>query len=498
VRKRYRPWTPRQTHLLPPSPLDWLPEDHLVYFVLDVVERLDVREIEDAIARKDPRGERPYDPRMMLALLLYGYCVGVFSSRKLARATYEDVPFRVLGGGGHPHFTAINNFRLDHRGALPGLFLQVLKLCARAGLVKLGHVSLDGAKILANASKHKAMSYERMTKEEARLKAEIEAMLTRADDADRREDERFGAGKDAKDLPEELRRRETRLRKIQEAMAALKREAAEARAAELRELADAQRAKVDDPSVDPIERKRAQTRADQHDARADELDGGSDDDPPAGAGDDLPHHRVPATPDGEPKPNAQRNFTDPESRIMLKGGAFVQAYNVQIVVDSQAQVILAEAVTNQPPDPQHLTPLLDRTLANVGRAPDALSADNGYYTDENVADCEARRVDPFLAVGRIKRGSSPADAVQATSSSPVKEQMRAKLATAEGRAIYARRKVIAEPPFGQIQAARGFRRFSLRGLSKVRSEWTLVCLTHNLLKLFRGLWTDGTQPIPAV
>jgi transposase len=310
---------------------------------LDVVTAtLDLGAIEKAIQGRDWRGERPYAPTMMVALLIYGYSVGVFSSRRMARATYEDVPFRVLAGGEHPHFTTINQFRLEHREALAGLFIQVLRLCRKAGLVKLGHVSFDGSKVQANASKHKAMSYQRMQEDEKKLAAEVEALLKRADETDRREDEAHGVGKAAEDLPAELQRREARLSRIREAKAALEQEAAQVRAEALLELAEGQRKKADDESVDPAERKRAATRAAQSEKQANELSGDDDDDRPAGTGPsgDLPRHRVPVRPDGTPEPTAQRNFTDPDSRIMMKDGAVVQAYNAQIAVDAEAQVIV--------------------------------------------------------------------------------------------------------------------------------------------------------------
>ena len=368
--KSYRPWSPTQSFLLPPSPLEWLPEGHLAYFVLEVAQALDLAAIEDAIQEKDGRGERPYPPPMMVALLVYGYCVGVFSSRRLARATFEDVAFRVIAGGEHPHFTTMNQFRLEHREALSKLFVQVLRLCRKAGLVKLGHVAFDGSKVAANASKHKAMSYKRMQEDERRLTAEVEALLAKADETDTREDGQYGVGKAPEDLPEELRRRESRLSRIREAKAALEKEAADARAEELREQARVQREKAGDESVNATERKCAATRADKAEEKARELTGKDpDDDAPGGGGaaGDLPHHRVPAEVDGTPKPTAQRNFTDPDSRIMVKGGEFLQGYNAQAAVDAESQIIVAAAVTNQPPDQEHLAPMLAQVVANCGQ-----------------------------------------------------------------------------------------------------------------------------------
>ncbi len=483
--KTYRPWSPMQSFLLPPSPLEWLPEGHLAYFVLEVAQALDLSAIEDPIQEKDGRGERPYPPAMMVALLVYGYCVGVFSSRRLARATYEDVAFRVIAGGEHPHFTTVNQFRLERRDALAKLFVQVLRLCGKAGLVKLGHVAFDGSKVAANASKHKAMSYKRMQEEELRLAAEVEALLAKADETDSREDAQYGVGKAPEDLPEELQRRESRLSRIREAKAALEKEAAEARAEELREHARVQREAAGDESVDPVERKRAATRAEKAEEKARELTGKDDDDDGSGgATGDLPHHRVPAEIDGTPKPTAQRNFTDPDSRIMVKGGEFLQGYNAQAAVDAESQIIVAAAVTNQPPDQEHLAPMLAQVVANCGEAPAVASADSGYFSRENIEACAAHGVDAHIAVGRdpaqtVPAGQSPTPAQQARAA------MAAKLKTAEGKAIYARRKCIVEPAFGQIKQARGFRRFSFRGLEKVRGEWSFVCATHNLLKLFR-------------
>lgn len=493
--KSYRAWSPTQSFLLPPSPLEWLPEGHLAYFVLEVAQTLDLSAIEDAIQEKDGRGERPYPPAMMVALLVYGYCVGVFSSRRMARATYEDVAFRVIAGGEHPHFTTVNQFRLEHREALAKLFVQVLRLCGKAGLVKLGHVAFDGSKVAANASRHKAMSYKRMEEEERRLAAEVEALLAKADETDSREDAQYGVGKAPEDLPEELRRRESRQSRIREAKAALEKEAAEARAEKLREQARVQCEKASDESVDPVERKRASTRAKKADEKARELTGkDSDDDGPGGAGatSDLPHHRVPAETDGTPKPSAQRNFTDPDSRIMVKGGEVLQGYNAQAAVDAESQIIVAAAVTNQPPDQEHLAPMLAQVIANCGQAPAIATADSGYFSRENAEVCTAQGVDAYIAVGRDPAKTSPASQ-RPTPAQQARAVMAAKLKTAEGKAIYARRKCIVEPAFGQIKQGRGFRRFSFRGLEKVRAEWSFVCATHNLLKLFRR----GFQPLQA-
>jgi len=486
--KSYRPWTPTQSYLLPPSPAEWLPEEHLAFFVLDMVRELDVSAIDAALQRKDPRGERPFAPRMMLSLLIYAYSTGVFSSRRIARATYEDVAFRVIVGGEHPHFTTINQFRLVHREALAGLFAQVLRLCQSAGLVKLGHVAIDGSKVKANASKHKAMSYERMGKRDAELSAEIGELLARADQEDAAEDALYGEGQEPADLPAELQRREGRREKIRAALAALEQEAAEARASALREQEGGLRAQVADERLPKRRRKAAATLAEQRGQQAlaleatDERDD-DDDDPPPSA--DLPQHRVRTTPSGKPHPKAQRNFTDPDSRIMKRDGGFVQAYNVQLAVDEAHQIIVAECVTNQPPDVGHLAPMLDRVVDNCGAVPETTTADAGYFSEDNVRYCEHLGTEPFIPPDRQRHDTAERSGGRPPTTE-ARVAMRRQLETERGKRAYARRKWTVEPVFGQIFAARGFRQFLLRGIDKVRGEWRLLALTHNLLKLFRA------------
>jgi len=414
--------------------------------------------------------------------------VGVFSSRKIARATYEDVAFRVLAGGTHPHFTTINEFRNTYRAEYAALFKHVLRLCRAAGMVNLGHIAIDGTKVNANASKHKAMSYERMQTEEQRLSAEIEELLKKAEAIDQEEDRRYGAGKAAQDVPHELQLRESRLKRIQEAKAALEQEAAEARARTLRENAEGQRERASDETLEPGKRQEAATRAAKAEKQADELaKRDSDDEPKGGTGGsaELPKHRVAAERDGSPKPNAQRNFTDPDSRIMMRGGEVTQAYNAQIAVDAESQVIVAEGVSNQPPDAEYFEPMLERVLENCGEAPVVITADNGYLSKSAIDACKRHGVNGHISCGR-RDPAKPAHEKQPTTAAlKARAAMAKKLATPTGKAIYARRKAVAEPPFGQIKEARRFRRFSLRGIAKARAEWTLVSLTHNVLKLFR-------------
>lgn len=493
--KSYRPYAPDQSYLLPPSPSEWLPAGHLAYFILDLVADLDLSEIERPLQAKDHRGERSYSPRMMTALLLYGYAVGVFSSRKIERASSEDVAFRVLAAGEHPHFTTISDFRLAHRATFAGLFQQVLELCMSAGLVKLGHVAIDGTKMKANASKHKAMSYDRMAKQEARLTAEVEQLISQAEAVDAAEDKLYGVGQQPQDLPAELQRREGRREKIRELRAALAKEAAKARAVEHVHQADELRRTASEPTTSPRQSAECLTRAAQHDQQAADLD---DDDPdPPAVDSDLPRNSPPADASGTPKPKAQRNFTDPDSRIMLRDGGFVQAYNAQIAVDEGHQIIVAAALSNQGTDAQYFEPMLRRVVDNCNAVPELTTGDAGYFSADNVLAAEHMGTEPLISVATYYSSGLLADSppdLPHLQTEP-RTAMRARLLTPRGRAAYARRKATVEPVFGQIRACRGFRQISLRGLVKARCEWLLVCATHNLLKLWRA--ASRTQPLLA-
>ena len=485
--KSYRPYTPDQSFLLPPSPTEWLPDEHLAYFVLDLLADMDLGSIERTLQGKDARGERPYAPRMMLALLVYGYAVGEFSSRKIERATHEDVAFRILAGGAHPHFTTINEFRLRHREAFAELFHQVLQECMSAGLVKLGHVAIDGTKMKANASKHKAMSYDRMKKDEERLKAEIEALIAQAEATDAAEDELHGVGQQPNDLPAELRRREGRRALIKANREALEKEAAKARAAQLTAQADELRATAASGTHSDQKRGELLTKAAQRDQESADLDG-DDPDPPA-VNSDLPSHTPPLYSDGTPKPQAQRNFTDPDSRIMVRDGGFLQAFNAQLAVDEATQIIVAVAVGNQGPDAQYLEPMLRRVVENCNAVPEVTTADSGFFSAENVRAAEHMGTDPHFAVGAHHNNGLPDDRPPPLTNLQTKEraEMRAKLSTELGRARYARRKATVEPVIGQIRT-RGFQHFSMRGVLKARCEWLLVAATHNVLKLWRNVF----------
>jgi len=456
--KTFRSYTLNQRLLLPPDLREWLPEGHLALFVSDVVDALDLSAIFAVYEQGDGRGQPPYDPALMVKLLVYAYCTGRPSSRQVERATYEEVAYRVLAADQQPDHASIADFRKRHLAALANLFVQVLRLCQAAGLVKLGHVALDGTKVKANASKHKAMSYGRMAVAEQKLEEEVQALLAQAAAVDRAEDARYGQGQRGDELPAELARRESRLRKIREAKAALEQEArAQAEAA-----AAAAQAKI-------AERLRSEAETGQ-----------------------KAKGRAPTVPDpaqARPAAKAQRNFTDPESRIMKDGAtkAFEQAYNAQVAVDSQAQVIVAAAVTQEANDKQQLVPMLMAVQDNVGQLPEKASADTGFFSEANLIAKALAGVDLYVPPERPS--PTTPDAVAPAAASPegsVREQMRHKLRTPEGQAVYKMRKAIVEPVFGQIKEGRGFRRFLFRGLAQVAAEWTLICLTHNLLKLFRG------------
>ncbi len=430
--KTFRPYDPDQMLLMPPSLADWVPEDHLARFVRDVVEALDLSAIEDVYTEE--RGYPPYDPRMMVGVLLYAYCTGTYSARKIATKLVDSVAFRFLAAGNQPDFRTLSEFRRRHGEALAALFTQGLRLCRQAGLVKLGRVAIDGTKITANASKHKAMSYGRMRTQEAALEQEVHALLRQAEAADREDDRRYGPERRGDELPAELARRESRLQKIREAKAALEAEA------------------------------RAQAQAEGR--------------PPDS---------------GTPADKAQRNFTDPEAKIQKTSDGFIQGYNAQIAVDgSPAQIIVAQHVTPAAPDVQQLVPVVTAITAGLGRQPQSVLADAGYWSESNVQALEAKRIEPFIATGRRKHSESAAVAPRGRPPEGLtaKDRMARKLATRRGHAIYARRKAIVEPVFGQIKHARGFRQFLRRGLVRVQQEWALICLSHNLLKL-HGATVNG-------
>src|SRR5712675_668111 len=431
--KGYRTYLPEQELLLPPSLREWLPEDHLVYFVSEVIDQLDLSAIH-TVYEKEKRGQPPYDPRLMTKLLVFGYCTGVFSSRKIQKRLREDFPFKVLAAGNEPDFRTISDFRKIHVEALENLFEQVLAMALECGAIKLGRVSLDGTKLKANASKHKAMSYDRMKEKQQQLKKEVKQLLAAAAAADEEEDCQYGSQR-GDELPEELRRRETRLARIKEAKKVLEQRARDKAAAEGKSAAAA-----------------------------------------------------------KPQDKDQYNFTDPESRIMKGADGIVQGYNAQAAVEPTLLLIVGQSVTEAANDKQQLVPMVELIEQQSGQRPEAILADNGYCSEQNLEHLESaegpeRKIEGFIATGKqkhgehrlpAKRGPLPKDATRV-------DRMKRKLKTKVGKAVYAARKCVVEPVFGQIKQARGFRQFLLRGKEKVKGEWALVCLTHNILRLHAAM-----------
>jgi transposase len=434
--KGYRSYLPEQDLLLPPRLRDWLAESHLVYFVSDVVDHLDLSAIH-AVYEKEKRGQPPYDPRLMTKLLVYGYCTGVFSSRRIQKRIQEDIPFKVLAAGNEPDFRTISDFRKIHLESLKNMFEQVLAMALECGSIKLGKVSLDGTKLKANASKHKAMSYGRMIDKQQQLKEEVKQLLEQAEAADEAEDREYGDRR-GDELPEELWRRETRLAKIKEAKKVLEQRARDKALAEGKSADEAKLAK--------------------------------------------------------PQDKDQYNFTDPESRIMPGADGIVQGYNAQAAVEPTLLLIVGQTVTEASNDKRQLKPMVEIIEQQSGQRPEAILADNGYCSEENLeflasAEKPECAIEGFVATGKqkhgehrlpAKRGPLPKDAT------PV-ERMKRKLQTKVGKAIYATRKCVVEPVFGQIKQARGFRQFVLRGKEKVNGEWALLCLTHNILRLHAAM-----------
>jgi len=434
--KDYRPYLPDQDLLLPPSLGEWVAEEHLVYFVSDVVDQLDLSAMH-AVYGEEKRGQPPYNPRMMTKLLVYGYCTGVFSSRRIQKRLQEDIPFKVLAAGNEPDFRTISDFRKIHVGVLQGLFEQVLERALEVGAVKVGRVTVDGTKLKANASKHKAMSYGRMEEKQQQLREEVKQLLEQADAADEEEDRRHGNQR-GDELPEELRRRETRLAKIKEAKKVVEQRAREKAVAEGKSADEAKRAKPEDKD--------------------------------------------------------QYNFTDPESRIMKGADGFVQGYNAQAAVEPEMLLIVGQIVTEAANDKQQLEPMVEAIERQSGQRPEAILADSGYCSEENLTYLESAeqpelQIEGFIATGKQKHGEHrlPCKPGPLPKSATRVDRMKRKLQTKAGKAVYAARKCIVEPVFGQIKQARGFRQFLLRGKDKVKGEWALICLTHNILRLHAAM-----------
>src|SRR6516165_8304533 len=402
--RHFRPWTIDQTRLLPAAVVDYVPADHLAQFVVALArEHLDVSEI--VASYKSGLGQPPFDPRMMTALLLYAYCSGLYSSRRIAKACAERIDFMMIVAHDAPDFRTIADFRKRHLPALGRLFLQVLKLAEKVGLAKLGHVALDGTKIKANASKHKAMSYERMKRRETELCAEVDRWLEAAEAADAQEDKLHGASRRGDEMPGWIADKQKRL--------------------------------------GPVPRPASK----------------------------------------EPDPKAQRNFTDPDSRVLLTKDGFIQGYNAQAAVDGTKQIIVAHGLTQSMSDCPQLVPLVDAVRANLGRMPREISADAGYCSEDNLLALATRKIHAYVATGRAKH---PAETTRKVGGE-MTQKMRQKLKRAGCRSRYRLRKQIVEPVFGQIKQARGFRQFLLRGLEAVQAEWALICTAHNITKLAKAI-----------
>ena len=437
--KTFRDWSLDQALLLPPSVHDFVPAGHLSRFVVALVtEELDLSTI--LASYKGEKGQPPYHPAMMVALLLYAYAVGIYSSRRIAKACIERVDFMAIVALDAPDFRTTSEFRRRHLVALSALFVQVLKLCEQAGLVKLGHVALDGTKINANASKHKAMSYERMQKREPELQAEVDGWLKAAQAADAAEDAAFGVDRRGDEMPDWVADKQARLAKIRQAKAELEAEAKAKAAAE-----QAAREKKN--------------------------------------GDKLRPGRKAVPPSDVPEPKAQRNFTDPDSRILKTKDGYIQGYNAQAAVDAQEQIIVAHTLSNNGNDQAQLAPLLDATKANLGRNPDEVSADAGYCSAANLRTLIRRRIKGYIATGRQKHGTKSATGKRSVKPGSLLARMNIRLKRGGHRSRYRLRKQVVEPVFGQIKQARGFRQFLLRGIDKVKAEWAMICTAHNIRKL---------------
>ena len=436
--RAFTDWNVDQAILFPATARDYVPEDHPVHYVRQLVaEELDLSPIFESY--KDGTGAPAFHPAMMTALLLCGYSTGIRSSRRLARACRERMDFYALTGGERPNFRTINKFRQRHLAALGDLFVQILRICRAAGLAKLGHVAVDGTKMAAHASKHKARSYQRMCDEERRLAEEVAGWLEEAEAIDAAEDEHYGED-DGDELPPWMTSKTERLAKIREAKAVLEKEVKERAAAERKKQAKR-------PSNAP--------------------------------------GRKPKPPSETPDPKAQRNFTDPDSRIMRDKGTYTQAYNCQAAVDSGHQIIVAADVTQKQNDGHMLDPLLEQIKRNCGKQATEVSADAGYCSEENLARLRKRHIRGYIATGRQKHGTS--SATSSRKAAPLRAAMATRLKRGAHRSRYRLRKYTVEPVFGQIKEAQGIRRFLLRGLEKVEREWQIICASHNIRKLMKAM-----------
>jgi transposase len=461
VNKRFRVCSHDQPFLLPPSLQDWLPENHLARFIADVMNELDLCSIYASYERSDGRGLAAYHPVLMARLLLYGYCIGVTSSRKIEQATYDNVAFRYLSADQHPDHDTLAAFRQEHLQALAELFVQALRLCQKAGLVKLGNVSIDGTKMKANANAWRSMNYQKLSEREQHWRAEVARLLKQAQQTDREEGERLASAQGGECLPDELANAQKRLQRLQQAKAELEREAQ----AQLKTIS------TNRPLLKPGPRKKGEPTSQQPDDRKQR---------------ETDKKRRLRARKNAAAPSRRYNFVDPDSRLMKGGGqaGLMQAYNAQIAVDSHAQIIVAAELTQQPFDCQQLLPMVKSLRSTVQGVPATITADAGYWDTRSLLDPSLNGIE--MLVPPDSKPQLPGSSLPPTA--PRHEEafrMRRVLASEEGKARYALRQSTVEPVFGQIKEARGIRRLRLRGLLKATSEWKLICATHNLLKLFR-------------
>lgn len=459
MNKRFRDCGLDQLFLLPPSLQDWLPEDHLARFIADVMNELDLSAIYAEYDRKDGRGLSAYHPLLLTRLLLYGYCIGVTSSRRIERATYDDLAFRYLAADQHPDHDTIANFRQQHLTGLAGLFVQALRLCQQAGLVKLGNVALDGTKMLANASTRRSLPYQNICERERYWQEMVDRLLAEAQLTDEQEDRRYGKGLSSDPLPAELAQAQSRLERLRQAKAELEREAQQ-KLEELQRIAGSR--KLGRPPK-------------------------GDNSPPENAGQrKMAAKQLRRARGNAAAPSRQYNFVDPDSRVMHDSArkCFIQGYNAQVAADSHAQVIVAAELTQQTNDRRQLVPMAQAVRDLTGAVPESLLADAGYWNTESLHHSALEGIEVLVAPdsqpqppGATLPSNAPKNAEAL--------RMREVLASESGRARYGIRKAVVEPVFGQIKEVRGIRRFRLRGLQRASGEWKLICATHNLLKLFR-------------
>jgi len=461
VGKRFRTCDLDQLYLMPPSLQDWLPEDHLARFVADVMNELDLSSIYSEYERKDGRGLSAYHPLLLTRLLLYGYCLGVTSSRRIERSTFEDIAFRYLAANQHPDHDTIADFRKRHLEALASLFVQALRLCQKAGLVKLGNVAIDGTKIMANASTRRSVPYRKLTEREQYWKETVERLLAEAEHTDQEEDQRWGKGQPADPLPTELAQAQSRLERIRQAKAELEREAQQ---------------ELEAAALNHQPRRRGRPTKEEATAHPPE-------DPQLRNNE---RHRLRRAQTKAAEPTRQYNFVDPDSRVMKDNArkCFVQAYNAQIATDAQAQVIVAAELTQQTTDRHQLLPMVQAVRESAGSAPETITADAGYWDTTSLRDPSLGGIQVLVSPDSTPKSPGAPLPSNAPNNADALS-MRERLTSETGKALYAKRKATVEPVFGQIKDARNIRRFRLRGLKKVACEWKLICATHNLLKLFR-------------